>query len=86
MAKKMQAAIVEQFGKPLVFQDWDIPTPAPGQIVVKTAVSAFATFERMAKTSGDQAMAEAMTSLLNQLASQIVKTLALPQFGLSKIK
>ncbi|HEY0144565.1 MAG TPA: zinc-dependent alcohol dehydrogenase [Methylovirgula sp.] len=36
MTRKMQAAIVEQFGKPLVFQEWDIPTPGPGQILVKT--------------------------------------------------
>jgi propanol-preferring alcohol dehydrogenase len=36
MTKKMHAAIVEQFGKPLVFQEWDIPTPGPGQILVKT--------------------------------------------------
>jgi propanol-preferring alcohol dehydrogenase len=33
---KMQAAVVEQFGKPLVLQEWDIPTPGPGQILVKT--------------------------------------------------
>jgi propanol-preferring alcohol dehydrogenase len=36
MARKMQAAIVEQFGKPLVLQEWDIPTPGSGQILVKT--------------------------------------------------
>jgi propanol-preferring alcohol dehydrogenase len=36
MARKMQAAIVEQFGKPLVLQEWDTPTPGPGQILVKT--------------------------------------------------
>lgn len=36
MTAKMRAAIVEQFGKPLVFQEWDIPTPGPGQILVKT--------------------------------------------------
>jgi propanol-preferring alcohol dehydrogenase len=36
MALKMHAAVVEQFGKPLVFRDFDIPTPGPGQIVVKT--------------------------------------------------
>ncbi len=36
MALKMQAAVVEHFGKPLVLQEWDIPTPAAGQIVVKT--------------------------------------------------
>jgi propanol-preferring alcohol dehydrogenase len=36
MTRKMQAAVVEQFGKPLVLQEWDIPTPGPGQIVVKT--------------------------------------------------
>ena len=32
----MQAAVVEQFGKPLVLREWDVPTPGPGQIVVKT--------------------------------------------------
>ncbi len=32
----MQAAVVEQFGHPLELQDWAVPTPAAGQIVVKT--------------------------------------------------
>ncbi len=32
----MQAAVVEQFGQPLVLREWDVPTPGPGQIVVKT--------------------------------------------------
>jgi propanol-preferring alcohol dehydrogenase len=32
----MQAAVVEQFGKPLVLQEWDVPSPGPGQILVKT--------------------------------------------------
>ncbi|GAC1316792.1 MAG: alcohol dehydrogenase AdhP [Collimonas sp.] len=36
MTNKMQAAVVEQFGKPLVIQEWDIPAPGPGQILVKT--------------------------------------------------
>jgi len=36
MGKTMQAAVVEHFGKPLVFQEWDIPTPKAGQILVKT--------------------------------------------------
>jgi propanol-preferring alcohol dehydrogenase len=36
MAQKMQTATVEQFGKPLVLREWDIPTPGPGQILVKT--------------------------------------------------
>jgi len=36
MARKMQAAVVEQFGKPLVMHELDIPTPGPGQILVKT--------------------------------------------------
>src|SRR6204780_2058249 len=33
---KMQAAVVERFGAPLVLREWDIPSPGPGQIVVKT--------------------------------------------------
>src|ERR1700723_3751588 len=36
MAGKMHAAVVEQFGKPLAQQEWDIPSPGPGQILVKT--------------------------------------------------
>jgi propanol-preferring alcohol dehydrogenase len=32
----MKAAVVEQFGEPLQLRDWDIPTPGPGQILVKT--------------------------------------------------
>lgn len=36
MTDKMQAAVVEQFGKPLVIKELDIPSPGPGQILVKT--------------------------------------------------
>jgi propanol-preferring alcohol dehydrogenase len=36
MPRQMKAAVVEQFGKPLVLREWDIPTPGPGQILVKT--------------------------------------------------
>ena len=36
MAGKMHVAVVEHFGKPLVQQEWDIPSPGPGQILVKT--------------------------------------------------
>ncbi len=36
MTRKMQAAIVEQLGKPLVLREMDIPTPGPGQILIKT--------------------------------------------------
>jgi propanol-preferring alcohol dehydrogenase len=32
----MFAAVVEEFGKPLVLRQWDIPTAGPGQIIVKT--------------------------------------------------
>ncbi|MEO8059182.1 MAG: alcohol dehydrogenase AdhP [Burkholderiales bacterium] len=32
----MQAARVEQFGQPLVIRELDVPTPGPGQILVKT--------------------------------------------------
>jgi propanol-preferring alcohol dehydrogenase len=33
---KMQAAVVEHFGKPLVLREWDVPMPGPGHILVKT--------------------------------------------------
>jgi propanol-preferring alcohol dehydrogenase len=36
MKLKMQAAVVEVFGKPLVLQEVDIPTAGPGQVLVKT--------------------------------------------------
>jgi propanol-preferring alcohol dehydrogenase len=36
MPNKMRAAVVTAFGKPLALQEWDIPTPGPGQILVKT--------------------------------------------------
>lgn len=36
MATTMQAAVVTGFGKPLAFQDWPIPTPGPGQVLVET--------------------------------------------------
>ena len=36
MPNTMQAAVVTAFGKPLVLQTLDIPTPGPGQILVKT--------------------------------------------------
>ena len=36
MTFKMQAAVVTAFGKPLVMQEWDVPVPGAGQILVKT--------------------------------------------------
>src|SRR6202045_2059467 len=36
MAPKMQAAVVEQFGKSLELLELNIPPPGPGQILVKT--------------------------------------------------
>jgi propanol-preferring alcohol dehydrogenase len=36
MTRKMQAAVVEQFGQPLVLKEVDIPMPGAGQILVKT--------------------------------------------------
>jgi alcohol dehydrogenase, propanol-preferring len=36
MTRTMHAAVVEQFGKPLIFREVDVPTPGPGQILVKT--------------------------------------------------
>lgn len=33
---RMQVAVVEQFGKPLSLQQWSIPIPGPGQILVRT--------------------------------------------------
>jgi propanol-preferring alcohol dehydrogenase len=36
MKRTMQAAFVTQFGKPLEFRDVAVPTPGPGQILVKT--------------------------------------------------
>ncbi|HSO33041.1 MAG TPA: alcohol dehydrogenase catalytic domain-containing protein, partial [Labilithrix sp.] len=32
---KMRAAVVERFEKALVLREWDVPSPGPGQILVK---------------------------------------------------
>jgi propanol-preferring alcohol dehydrogenase len=39
MAKTMKAAVVREFGKPLVIEDAPIPTPGPGQIQVRIQAS-----------------------------------------------
>ena len=39
MAAKMHAAVVELFGKPLAFREVAVPTPGPGQILVKFEAS-----------------------------------------------
>jgi propanol-preferring alcohol dehydrogenase len=36
MAGQMQVAVVERFGQPLLLQQWAVPSPGPGQILVKT--------------------------------------------------
>ena len=36
MAQKMNAAVVEEFGKPVVLREWEMPNAGPGQIVLKT--------------------------------------------------
>lgn len=36
MPLKMHAAVVEQFGRPLQLQEWDVPSPGAGQILVET--------------------------------------------------
>ena len=35
MAKMMKAAVVHQFGKPLVIEDVPVPVPAAGEILAK---------------------------------------------------
>jgi propanol-preferring alcohol dehydrogenase len=35
MKTKMRAAVVKQFGQPLVLEEWDVPAVGPGQILVK---------------------------------------------------
>lgn len=32
----MKAAVVEAFDRPLVLREWDVPSPGPGQILVRT--------------------------------------------------
>ena len=39
MARLMKAAVVREFGKPLVLEEVTVPTPGPGQILVKTAAT-----------------------------------------------
>jgi propanol-preferring alcohol dehydrogenase len=35
MALKMNAAVVEEFGKPLLLRQWDVPSPGVGQFLLK---------------------------------------------------
>ena len=35
MVKMMKAAVVHQFGKPLVIEDVPVPVPGPGKLLVK---------------------------------------------------
>jgi propanol-preferring alcohol dehydrogenase len=39
MAKKMKAAVVRAFGEPLTIEDVPIPTPGPGEVLVKVVAS-----------------------------------------------
>ncbi len=39
MAKRMKAAIVHAFGKPLAIDDVPVPTPGPGEVLVKVMAS-----------------------------------------------
>ena len=39
MAKTMKAAVVHKFGAPLVIEDVPVPTPGPGQVLVKVVAS-----------------------------------------------
>src|ERR1700677_1984921 len=36
MTATMNAAVVRQFGSPLVLEEWNIPTPGADQILIKT--------------------------------------------------
>jgi len=36
IAKTMQAAVVTAFKQPLEFQEWAVPVPGPGQVLIKT--------------------------------------------------
>lgn len=39
MARTMKAAVVHKFGEPLVIEEVPVPTPGPGQVLVKVAAS-----------------------------------------------
>ena len=39
MPRTMKAAVVREFGKPLVIEEVPVPEPGPGQILVKVAAT-----------------------------------------------
>ena len=39
MAKTMKAAVVRAFGEPLTIEDVPIPTPGPGEVLIKVVAS-----------------------------------------------
>jgi D-arabinose 1-dehydrogenase-like Zn-dependent alcohol dehydrogenase len=47
MPLKMRAAVVEDFGKPLVIQEWDIPKVGPGQIAGDVAARVVSDYSLM---------------------------------------
>jgi propanol-preferring alcohol dehydrogenase len=36
MPVRMNVAVVEEFGEPLMLREWEVPSPGPGQILIKT--------------------------------------------------
>ena len=39
MAKTMRAGVVRAFGKPLSIEDIPVPTPGPGEVLIKVVAS-----------------------------------------------
>ena len=35
MPQKMRAAVVRRFGEPRAIEEWDVPTPGPGQVLIR---------------------------------------------------
>jgi propanol-preferring alcohol dehydrogenase len=46
MAKTMKAAVVREFGKPLVIQEMAIPEPGPEEIQITVSVIPICTLQR----------------------------------------
>lgn len=39
LPNKMRAAVVHEFGKPLVIEEVDVPRPGPGEVLIKVVTS-----------------------------------------------
>jgi alcohol dehydrogenase, propanol-preferring len=54
MAKTMRAGVVHAFGKPLSIEEIPVPTPGPGEVLIKVVASGVCHTDLHAATATDR--------------------------------